>query len=183
MYRRGRYPCDPGQNHPRVLATLAQNHPRVLATPESACTGDPLTSSEQLLYFFESLKRSSKVLFQELAKNSPRKGAQVVSEEISCSKALFQETLQKSLLKQSSKVVFLDLLRKSVQNVSISPGGKARETLTSFRACCAQNSSPVHFFTWMGNPLISCASDAQNCSQRQMLRLAEQPVSARFVRV
>ena len=43
MYRRGRYPCDPCQNHPRVLATLAQNHPRVLATPESACTADPLT--------------------------------------------------------------------------------------------------------------------------------------------
>ena len=43
VYRRGRYPCDPGQNHLRVLATLAQNHPRVLATPESACTADPLT--------------------------------------------------------------------------------------------------------------------------------------------
>ena len=48
VYRRGNYPCDPGQNHPRVLATLAQNHPRVLATPESACTGDPLTSSCRL---------------------------------------------------------------------------------------------------------------------------------------
>ena len=44
VYRRGRYPGDPGQNHPRVLATLAQNHPRVLATPESACAADPLTS-------------------------------------------------------------------------------------------------------------------------------------------
>ena len=39
---------NPGQNHPRVLATLAQDHPRVLATPESACTADPLTPQKQV---------------------------------------------------------------------------------------------------------------------------------------
>ena len=66
------------------------------------------------------------MLFQELAKNSPRKGAQVVSEEISCSKALFQETLQKSLPKQSSKVVFL------CKMLQFLPGAKPERPLPHF---------------------------------------------------
>ena len=41
VYKRGRYPCDAGQNHPHVLATLAQNHPRVLATPRKRVHSRP----------------------------------------------------------------------------------------------------------------------------------------------